>query len=114
MKAYRDAATRSLNRAVFYEDGPISFSLSCRHCDDAPCVEACITGAMSRDERGAVTVDRERCVGCWTCILVCPYGAIQRDERERKVSSKCDLCPDLDTPACVEACPNRALVVDEE
>lgn len=114
IKAFRDRGKRLRNRAVFEEKGPQSFSLPCRHCEDAPCIEACITGAMSRDERGAVVVDENRCVGCWSCIMVCPYGAIQREERTGKVSWKCDLCPDRDTPACVEACINRALIVEEE
>jgi carbon-monoxide dehydrogenase iron sulfur subunit len=114
VKAYRDAAKRKRNRAVFEEKGAASFSLMCRHCEDAPCIEACITGAMSRDERGAVVVDEERCVGCWMCIMVCPYGAIQREERTGKVSWKCDLCPEREIPACVEACTNRALVFEDE
>jgi len=113
VKAYRDPASRPLNRAVFEEKGAASFSLPCCHCDDAPCIEACITGAMSRDARGAVIVDENRCVGCWMCIMVCPYGAIQREERTRKISWKCDLCPDRENPACVEACTNRALVVED-
>jgi anaerobic carbon-monoxide dehydrogenase iron sulfur subunit len=114
IKAFRDRGKRLRNRAVFEEKGSQSFSLPCRHCEDAPCLEACITGAMSRDERGAVVVDENRCVGCWSCIMVCPFGAIQREERTGKVSWKCDLCPDRDTPACVEACINRALIVEEE
>jgi carbon-monoxide dehydrogenase iron sulfur subunit len=52
-------------------------------------------------------------VGCWTCILVCPFGAIQRDEREKKVASKCDFCAGLDIPACVANCPNEALILTE-
>lgn len=114
IKAYRDSKSRLVNRAVFEEKGPQSFSLMCRHCEDARCLEACITGAMQRDPRGAVVVDESRCVGCWMCVMTCPYGAIQREQRSRKVSWKCDLCPERDTPACVEACINRALVFEEE
>jgi len=114
IKAYRDKARLPKNRAVFEESGPESFPLMCRHCDDARCLEACMTGAMHRDERGAVVVDENRCIGCWMCIMVCPYGAIQREQRTGKVSWKCDMCPDRDTPACVEACVNRALIVVEE
>ncbi len=114
VKAYQDPARRPRGRAVFEEKGPASFSLACRHCEDAPCVEACMTGAMARDARGAVVVDEERCVGCWMCVMVCPYGAIQREERTHKISWKCDLCPGRETPACVEACTNRALVFEED
>ncbi len=86
--------------------------LLCRHCDPAPCLEACISGAIYRDKRGAVLGRDERCVGCWTCIMVCPYGVVGR-QKERKVAVKCDRCPDLDVPACVQACPTKALVYVE-
>ena len=95
------------------EAGPLSFALQCRHCDDAPCIEACITGAMQRDsETGAVLCDEDRCVGCWSCIMVCPVGAVMRG-KVRKVASKCDLCMGEETPVCVEGCPNEALIYEE-
>jgi len=90
----------------------LSVPLTCRHCDPAPCLEACIAGALYRDERGAVRRREEACVGCWTCLMVCPYGVVGR-EKERKVAVKCDRCPDLDQPACVTACPTGALVYAE-
>lgn len=85
----------------------------CRHCDDAPCLNACIAGALFRDPVSqAVVCDWDRCIGCWTCIMVCPYGVVQRQvELARAV--KCDLCPDRTVPACVEACPTKALVFAE-
>ena len=51
-------------------------------------------------------------MGCWTCIMVCPYGAIIMD-KEGKVVAKCDLCQGFDEPACVANCPNEALVFKE-
>jgi carbon-monoxide dehydrogenase iron sulfur subunit len=62
---------------------------------------------------GNVSLDTDRCIGCWTCILACPYGAIRRD-LERDIVAKCDLCPDLEVPACVTNCPNEALVFTED
>ncbi|MCX6357229.1 MAG: 4Fe-4S binding protein, partial [Candidatus Aureabacteria bacterium] len=83
-------------------------------CEEAPCLAACISGAMHRDrETGAVLCSQERCVGCWSCIMVCPFGIILRDTRGRTVATKCDLCPDRDIPVCVQACPNEALVYEE-
>jgi carbon-monoxide dehydrogenase iron sulfur subunit len=87
----------------------LNIPLTCRHCDPAPCLDACIAGALYRDERGAVRRREEACVGCWTCIMVCPYGVVGR-EKERKMAVKCDRCPELEIPACVEACPTKALV----
>jgi carbon-monoxide dehydrogenase iron sulfur subunit len=94
--------------------GEISFSLQCRHCDEPWCVYSCLTGAMQKDPTtGIVTVDTQKCMGCWTCILACPSGALTRDNGE-KVVAKCDLCPGRDVPACVANCPNEALVFIED
>jgi len=88
--------------------------LLCRHCEDAPCVQACRTGALSQDPiTRIVSHDPDRCIGCWMCTMVCPYGVIGR-ELERRVAVKCDRCPDRDIPACVDACPTHALVYVEE
>ena len=86
-------------------------SLHCQHCEDAPCVKACMSGALSKDEKtGATLHDKDKCVGCWMCVMVCPFGAIVRDV-ESRVAVKCDLCPDRDDYACVIACPTGALFV---
>lgn len=81
----------------------------CRHCQDAPCMHACISGAIHRTAEGVVRSDPDRCIGCWTCVMVCPYGVIGRLNDTRK-AYKCDRCPDLETPACVSACPTKALL----
>jgi carbon-monoxide dehydrogenase iron sulfur subunit len=86
----------------------VPFPIRCQHCEDAPCVAACISGAMSKDKDGRTVHDEDKCVGCWMCIMACPFGALARDDK-KKVVFKCDLCPDRETPACVEACPTRAL-----
>jgi carbon-monoxide dehydrogenase iron sulfur subunit len=66
---------------------------------------------MHRDPlTGMIGVDLEKCIGCWTCIVACPYGALTRDLTSKTII-KCDLCPDLEIPACVANCPNEALVV---
>lgn len=88
-------------------------SLACNHCDEAPCVAHCPTGAMTRDPRtGAVAVDEARCIGCRYCAWVCPYDAPRFGE-ERGVMTKCTLCNhrllEGRAPACVEACPTDAL-----
>jgi len=84
------------------------FPVRCQHCDDAACIRACMSGAMHKDKEGRTVHDKEKCVGCWMCIMACPFGVLTRDEEEGIVF-KCDLCPDRDTPACVEACPTKAL-----
>lgn len=81
----------------------------CRHCEDAPCLYACIAGAITRGDDGVVRTDPDKCIGCWTCVMVCPYGVIGRHLEEHK-AFRCDRCPDRDIPACVSGCPTGALV----
>ena len=86
-------------------------SLHCQHCEDAPCIKACMSGALSKDEESGATLhDQEKCVGCWMCVMVCPFNAITRDA-DNHIAVKCDLCPDREDFACVAACPTSALFV---
>ena len=112
IKAFKRETPRPLPRVHVEEIKPLSFALQCRHCEEPDCVYACLTGAMYIDDDGIVRHNPDKCIGCWTCIMVCPYGVIERDERERRIASKCDLCPDLDEPACVANCPNEALKIE--
>lgn len=93
-------------------DESINFAVSCRHCQDPLCVKSCISGALSV-KNGAVCIDRNKCVGCLTCILVCPYGALSHGETG--AVQKCELClqNSCGEPACVKGCPNRAIVYEE-
>jgi len=87
--------------------------LVCRHCEDAPCVAVCRTGAMSQDPiTGVVDRDKSRCVGCGMCAMSCPYGVIGSQGGSR-IAVKCDRCRGLDVPACVSACPTGTLVFAE-
>lgn len=101
---------------IFVESGKdFNFAVNCRHCKEAMCVKSCITGAMYKDpETGYVLNDPTKCIGCWTCILACPFGAIARDISDKKVVAKCDLCAEVGQPACVENCPNRALILVDD
>ncbi len=93
-------------------EGDVTFAVSCRHCTDPLCVKSCISAALSID-RGAVVVDRDKCVGCLTCVLVCPFGAIAAGDD--RAATKCELClkNSCGSPACVAGCPNRAIVYEE-
>ncbi|MEJ2604337.1 MAG: 4Fe-4S binding protein [Gammaproteobacteria bacterium] len=100
-----------------------SFPSRCRHCDPAPCIGACPTGAMARDEaEDLVLVDPERCITCAMCAMVCPFDAVDfhvagNGAPPRLVATKCDGCIERVRegiqPACVEACKVGALVYGE-
>lgn len=94
------------------EGDRITFAVSCRHCADPLCVKSCIAGAISKKD-GVVKIDRSRCVGCLSCVLVCPYGALAPGENG--TMQKCELCLEnaCGEPACVTGCPNRAIVYEE-
>ena len=91
----------------------VNFALSCRHCTEPICIKSCISGALSKKEDGVVCIDRKKCVGCLTCILVCPYGALAQGEHG--AVQKCELCLEnsCGEPASVKGCPNRAIVYEE-
>ena len=114
IKAFKKENPRPISRVRIETKKSAAFSIRCQHCKEAPCVSACITGALTRDlATGKVDVDENRCVGCWTCLLVCPISAIQTDTWQHRIA-KCDLCDGEEVPVCVANCPNEALVYQEK
>ena len=96
----------------------LHFPRSCLHCEQAPCVTVCPTGASyKRAEDGIVLIDEDKCIGCKLCSWACPYGAREYSQVEG-VMKKCTLCVDRiynehipeesRKPACVQACPTKA------
>ena len=101
-----------------YGDETVTYvSLSCMHCADAPCVIACPTGAITRDDDGArVVVNQSKCIGCKMCLLACPFGVPQYGEND--LMQKCNLCLSRleegeKEPACVSVCPAKALKYED-
>ena len=99
--------------------GSVSIPNKCRHCDPAPCISSCPSGALKRAEGADVVLsDENKCIGCRNCLVNCPFGVIifrksNRYKSGRYVSIKCDECIDRTSassvPACVEACKTGAL-----
>jgi carbon-monoxide dehydrogenase iron sulfur subunit len=105
---------KPVSRIHVEEGSGINFAVQCRHCELPKCVYGCITGALSVND-GIISCDESRCVGCFTCVMSCPYGCIVADDTAH-VIRKCDLClsrGDGAAPACVEGCPNLAIVLEE-
>ena len=109
---------------VCLEDGKypnprvLNLSLSCLHCANPLCVEACPVDAISkREEDGIVVVDADKCLGKDNCDMpckeACPYAAPQFGPEQNAKIQKCDFCLERwaedKKPICVDACPLRAL-----
>jgi carbon-monoxide dehydrogenase iron sulfur subunit len=95
---------------VNHYDG-VNLPLACRHCEEPDCLFACKAGAITKDPAtGQVQINLSKCVGCWMCVMVCPFGAATAD-MERGKAVKCDLCRGREEGlACVPSCPTKALV----
>ncbi len=85
----------------------VNMPMSCRLCEDAPCVRACSRKALTQsEETGVIIVDDDKCDLCGWCIESCKHGAIFLNQDKTTVMT-CNLCDG--TPQCVEWCPESAL-----
>ena len=75
---------KPIPRITVEEGSEVNFAVQCRHCDAKPCVKGCIAGALSV-QNGVVVCDENKCVGCLTCVLSCPYGCIVIDEEGHRI-----------------------------
>lgn len=102
----------------------LSTPVLCRQCEDAPCANVCPNGAIVRSG-DAIQVMQEQCIGCKTCVVACPYGAMEVVVKplfrqnaaamtavaDKAEAHKCDLCQGrAEGPACQEVCPTKALL----
>jgi len=99
------------SRIKVIEAKVIPIPLQCRHCVEPLCEQACISGAIKIEEE-FVSVDKEKCVHCYSCVMACPYGVIDI-QKEENIAIKCDLCLDEEIPPCVKSCPTKSLFYGE-
>ncbi|WP_392566495.1 4Fe-4S dicluster domain-containing protein [Utexia brackfieldae] len=102
----------------------VTVPVMCKHCENAPCANGCPTNAIVRQNE-SIQVIQERCIGCKTCVIACPFGAMtvitqeldlaDDDSQQPQYKSqalKCDLCAENPQgPACVSVCPTHALTL---
>ena len=101
----------------------MSAPVQCHHCENAPCVNVCPTNALVYRDN-TVQLIQDRCIGCQSCVLACPFGAMQIVTRPVKqaalgplsvrktvrVAHKCDFCIDVpEGPQCAKVCPTKTL-----
>ena len=112
MMSHQSCATPEAltSRIRVVKGGTFTTAVGCHQCEDAPCANVCPTGAIHR-AAGAWLVEQARCIGCKSCMVACPFGAMQvRVVEDRVQALKCELCAHREGgPACVEACPTHAL-----
>ncbi len=102
----------------------------CMHCENTPCLSACPTGSTYKTKDGIVRVDYDRCIGCYACVIACPYDArypYDSDDVETAYNiygsdnshdqphvDKCSFCEhrvlEGREPGCVSTCPTNARV----
>lgn len=130
--AVEHSKTKNLYTAIFEEPLPtprihvtptfgiMTYPDKCRHCNPAPCMQVCPSGAIARDkETDTVLLNEEKCIACGMCAIVCPFDVITYHQSwhvslDQEIAIKCDHCFERITngllPACVDACKTGALV----
>jgi Fe-S-cluster-containing hydrogenase component 2 len=94
-------------RVIKVEPRGIDHPHVCRLCRRPPCVEACPSKALVRDEdTGAVMLRPADCIGCAACVDACPFGMVVLHP-ETGLALICDLCGG--DPACVKRCATGAI-----
>ncbi|MGD0102208.1 MAG: 4Fe-4S dicluster domain-containing protein [Acidobacteriota bacterium] len=116
------AAAHFIPRLKLIKTSKVSTPVQCRQCEDAPCAKVCPTRALVLNHN-SVQVVQTRCIGCKSCVMACPYGAMEIVTRvavlqERQPAAggplveayKCDLCIHRPQgPSCIEVCPTKAI-----
>ncbi|HJX03987.1 MAG TPA: 4Fe-4S dicluster domain-containing protein [Dehalococcoidia bacterium] len=99
--------SRSRIKVVKWEWEGRYVPMSCQQCLDAPCLQICPVGAISRDESlNRVAVNHDVCIGCRMCVSICPFGAMLWDVNDKQVH-KCDFCHG--DPQCAKFCETGAV-----
>lgn len=120
-KEYRRPDNNSLTIVNEFKNGknpllPVYVKVQCMHCEKPACVSACIVGALTKREDGSVVWNDDKCIGCRYCMVACQFQ-IPTYDYDKSIDPhiwKCDLCSERRSrgqlPACVDICPNEALI----
>lgn len=104
---------KQVEKGTFPDTRRLFSVMRCNHCTDAPCVDICPVEALYVRKDGIVDFDKDRCIGCKSCMQACPYDALYIDP-ETHTAAKCNYCAHrIDVglePACVNVCPEQAII----
>jgi electron transport protein HydN len=115
------AAAYFIPRLKVVKTSRVSTPVQCRQCEDAPCAKVCPTGALVHSHE-SVQVIQTKCIGCKSCVMACPYGAMEvvtHETAERREAAsthveafKCDMCIHRPQgPSCMEVCLTKAIYI---
>lgn len=108
---YRQFNPKMSNVTVMeYEKASVAIPVMCLQCEEPSCLKVCPVHAITRDDKGAVVMNYDKCIGCKMCMNACPLGNISYHPTLRKVF-KCDLCGG--EPKCARYCPSGAILYVE-
>lgn len=103
----RDTAFRSIREMA-------TFLFTCRKCQDAPCISVCPSEALEKSEDGTITRFVHLCVGCKSCVAICPFGTLMDDLFEKKDRRYYfDLGDEGELDRLVESAPGRVITYYE-
>ena len=105
-----------ISRNKVIKSGDLTAPMQCMQCLDAPCVNACPIDIIKYED-GYVKYYEDNCIGCRSCEMVCPYGAVvmvpnEKDDApvSKMLAITCDLCGGEDgKQACINVCPTDAI-----
>ncbi|MFZ4707109.1 MAG: 4Fe-4S dicluster domain-containing protein [Bacteroidales bacterium] len=111
-----DETRRTVINEYNTSKGKVFVKMQCMHCNEPACAAACLTQAMCKTKEGPVIWRGEKCMGCRYCMVSCPFDIPKFEYHSPNPKiEKCTMCFDTrvqkgELPACVENCPNEALM----
>lgn len=87
-RSYNWASFLTLTHGKFPNTKYSNYPVLCNHCSDAPCIENCpaTPKALYKTADGITMTINDNCIGCQTCVGVCPYSAVDIKQDEVQYS----------------------------
>lgn len=101
---YKVANPRKSRIGLLREKGGADKALICVHCPNPACMKACAQGAIYRDKKGLIRVNKKKCIECLKCVKACPFHAMFYHPDVGVIN--CEVCGE-----CVKRCPVKALKI---